>query len=705
MFVRRLVLAIPLLLLLLMVVAFFSSSRLASDPENIMSIGVLGEASNLNPILSTDASSSQVSSLIFQSLLTVDEDMNMRGELAKSWDLSQRTTFFFATPGEAEAALELLRQSVLLPEGTVLSQEIEFGVPEVRLQLVEPGMEQSTLLHNILGDASPITVFQVALPEGGAAEIRASMAAAPLPAGAVRWFNETSRSLEITMVGDAATNEEALANALQQAGAKDFTIEAGEAQWFLAEPEVHFYLRPEVRWQDGEPFTSRDVLFTYQAIMNDAVASPRKPDFTLVLEVQTPGEHEVLVRYRQPYAPALNSWRMSIIPAHILEPHPPAWWAENFNRRPVGTGPFVIGTWRTNEFIRLERNPDYWEQPGPWLDAVVFRVLPDPLTLRLAFETRQVDFWSVDPWAVRSFLDDPRFTVFTSPSSSYTYVGWNLRRPLFQDLQVRRALAHAINVPQMIEFLLYGYGLQSTGIFTPQMWFFDPEVEPLQFDPEKARTLLAEAGWTPGPDGVLQKDGKRFSFTLITNNANEIRRDVSTLIQDDLRRVGIEVQIELYEWAVFISRYVQKADFDAIVLGWNLPQDDFDQFQIWHSSQRNPEQLNVVGYANPEVDRLLEEIRQEFNRDRVMELASALQRQIYEDQPYLFLFVPEGTSVMWEDAYRVCRPLPDGGWIEEPVRMTKAGWSIYLPWFFRPEFTDRLPSNREINLQPATTAP
>lgn len=705
MFIRRLVLAVPLILLLLMVAAFFSSSRLSSDPENIMTIGMLGEASNLNPILSTDASSLQVSGLIFQGLLTVDEDMNPVGELAESWELSQRTTYFFATTEEAEAAVELLRQSVLLPPGAVLSQAEEFGVPEVRVQLVEPGMDESIQLHHLLAEPQPIRVFQVTMPDPVAEEIRDRLAEAVQPAGAVRWFNETSRSLEVTMVGNEESQEPALRAALREAGLAEFEIEPGEAQDFLAEPEVRFVLREGIRWQDGEPFTSRDVLFTYRAIMDDAVASPRKPDFTLVLELQAPGPHEVLVRYRRPYAPALNSWRMSIIPAHILEPHPPAWWAENFNRRPVGTGPFKIGTWRTNEFIRLDRNPDYWEAPGPWLDAVVFRVLPDPLTLRLAFETRVVDFWSVDPWAVRSFVEDPRFTVFTSPSSSYTYVGWNLRRPLFQDTTVRRALAHAINVPQMIEFLLYGFGQQSTGIFTPQMWFFDPEVEPLRFDPEKARALLAEAGWTPGPDGILRKDGERFSFTLITNNANEIRRDVATLIQDDLRRVGIEVRIELYEWAVFISRYVQRADFDAIVLGWSLPQDDFDQFQIWHSSQRNPEQLNVVGYANPEVDRLLEEIRQEFNRERVLQMASQLQRLIYEDQPYLFLFVPEGTSVMWQDAYRVCRPLPEGGWIEEPVRLTKAGWSIYLSWFFRPEFADRLPPERRIHLSPEGAAP
>jgi peptide/nickel transport system substrate-binding protein len=242
----------------------------------------------------------------------------------------------------------------------------------------------------------------------------------------------------------------------------------------------------------------------------------------------------------------------------------------------------------------------------------------------------------------------------------------------------------------MVRYILYGHGLQSTGIFTPQMWFFDPAITPLAHDLEKARQLLAEAGWKPGPDGILQKNGERFSFTLITNNGNEVRRDIATLAQDGLKKLGIEVKVELYEWAVFLKNHINKGDFDAMVLGWSLG-NSYDQFQIWHSSQANPEQLNVVGYKNPKADRLLEDIRQEYNREKIIAMADELQRTIYDDQPYLFLYVPEGTSVMWKDAYRIRRPDGKGGWIDSPVEMTKAGWAYWSDWFYRPEFSDRLP--------------
>jgi len=261
---------------------------------------------------------------------------------------------------------------------------------------------------------------------------------------------------------------------------------------------------------------------------------------------------------------------------------------------------------------------------------------------------------------------------------------------MFQDERVRRALAHAVNIPAMVKYILYGNGVQSTGIFTPQMWFFDPGIQPYVFDLEKASALLDEAGWHRGPDGIRVKNGERFAFTLITNNANEIRRDIATLVQDGFKELGIEVKVELYEWAVFLKNHVNKGDFDAIVLGWSLGL-EYDQFQIWHSSQTNPEQLNVVGYKNPEVDSLMEKIRQEYNREKVIALAGSIQSMIYRDQPYLFLYVPEGTTVMWKDTYRIRRPDAQGKWIDQPVEMTKAGWSFWSDWFYRPGSEKDLP--------------
>jgi ABC-type transport system substrate-binding protein len=675
----------PIFLLLLIAVSFWNSASLTSDKKNEMSLGVLGEPSTLNPIQQADGAASQVAGSIFNGLLKYNQDLEIIGDLAESWSLDQTTTLVFQNEESASEAKNQL-ESLRAEWSTWTLDAVKHSGCELLLHFAEPGLESSEKIVSLLpaNALTPLATLRVEVKENAADTLQRLSKA--LPDGSLlRVWVESGAAFEIST--DPALKADIEKWLTANGGG---TVQIGDPIFFFAEPQVVFKLRQNVRWHDGAPFTSRDAAFTYRAIMDDATASPRKPDFDLILNVETPDEHTFRVTYRKPYSPALESWMISLLPAHLLEGKPTTWWTQNFNRTPVGTGAFRFAEWKTNEFIRVERNPDYFDAPGPWLDGIVYRFMPDQLTLRLAFETRQVDFWGAEPWTVNAFVNDPRFQVFTSPTSSYTYIGWNLKRPLFQDPLVRRALAHAVDVPSMVRFILYGHGLQSTGLFTPQMWFFNPDIKPFAYDPEKARALLAEAGWKPGLDGILQKNGERFSFTLITNNGNEVRRDIATLTQDGLKQLGIEVRVELYEWAVFLKNHINKGDFDAMVLGWSLG-NGYDQFQIWHSSQANPEQLNVVGYKSEKADRLLDDIRQEYNREKIIRMAGELQRTIYEDQPYLFLYVPEGTSVMWKDAYRIRRPDGKGGWIDSPVEMTKSGWAYWSEWFYRPEFADRLP--------------
>lgn len=680
---RTLIVGIPLLLAAVTALALWTVSRVTVDKKNEMYIGSIGEPGTLNPVQAADSASGSVTGVIFNGLLKYNAGLEIVGDLAAEWDLSQRSTFFFDSAEEAILAAANLEAGVMDREELHLRRYAVEG-NRLELELSLPGVDDSEKLAAKFG-VTPLTVrtLSVMAPKP-LSDALTLFAAKESTARVVRVWSNGNLGELVFLGDDEATRERLRVWLAERFGEEGLRIEPVQGPGFLAEPVVVFLLHDDVRWHDGAPFTSRDVKFTYEAIMDDRVASPRKPDYELVLSVETPDARRVRVVYRRPFSPALESWMMSVLPAHLLAGVPPDQWPLTFNRKPVGTGPFKFAEWKTNQFVRVARNEDYFKGL-PHLDGIVFRTLPDPLTLRLAFETRQVDFWSADPWAVGSFRADERFTLFTSPSNSYNYVGWNLRRPMFQDLRVRRALAHAVNIDQMIRYILYGYGTQSTGIFTPEMWFFNPRVRPLAYDPESARQLLDEAGWVPGEDGIRVKDGQRFAFTLITNNGNVIRSDIATLVQENLRAVGIEVTVEMYEWAVFLKRFVNQGEFDAVVLGWALGQ-GFDQFQIWHSSQAEPERLNMVGYQSKEADRLLESVREEFDRDEIIRQCGELQQLIYDDQPYLFLFVPEGTSVMWKDAFRVKRPGPDGTWIDEPVKMTKAGWSHYLEWFYRPEY-------------------
>jgi len=692
--VRFLVYGIPVLLVALLVTAFLTVISFSSDRKNELTIGSIGEPTRLNPIQSAESSASEVEQFIFESLLHFDQNLEVEPLLAKSYTQSQTTTITFRDPAALTTALtqvEMARAS--WPAWTLQKTQVEEN--SLLLEFSLPGLDASEKVFALFDPTTTLPFTTLRAETGGKAReiLKQFQALDPAPAIVRTWFDYDA-AFEITVLGDGTEVLARLKDFLAAEKLPHATASVLETRAFLAEPSVNFVLRQDVHWHDGEPFTSRDVVFTYNSIMDETVASPRKPDFDLIQTLTAPNPHEVHITYRKPYSPALNSWMIGLLPAHILEGKPTSWWNDEFNRHPVGTGPFKFSDWKTNESLRVVRNADYW-QGAPWLDAVVFRYLPDPVSIRIAFMTRQTDFWGVDPWAVASFKEDPRFQVFRYPANQYNYVGWNLRNPLFQDVRVRTAFAHAVNVPEMIKYILYGNGVQSNGIFPPHFWFSDPSQKPISYDPKLAAKLLDEAGWVPGTDGIRVKDGKRLAFTLIVNQGNEVRKDIATIVQDNLRTVGAEVDVAIYEWAVFISRFINKLEFDATVLGWSTGP-DYDAYQVWHSSQTNPGQLNFVGYNNPKVDALLSQIRQEYDPVKIKSLAGQIQKTIFDDQPYLFLFVPDATSVIWNDSFRICRPDGQGGFVDTPVEITKAGWSYYMQWFYRPDFSKNLPSERKI---------
>ncbi len=454
------------------------------------------------------------------------------------------------------------------------------------------------------------------------------------------------------------------------------------------EPLITFHLRHGVKWQDGQPFSSADVKFTYDSLMFEKNASPRRSTFELIKYVQTPDDYTVQVRYKEPYSPCLYSWEMEILPKHLLADEPDLRHlspGNRFNQFPIGTGAFKMETWATNQYISLVRNDDYWEGK-PHLPRIVYRVIPDPTVSQLEFETGGFDYTGLDPYEVARFLKDPKYTIFRGPSNSYNYIGWNLKNPLFADKRVRKALAHAIDVQAIIKYVMYGNGQPCNGPFAPVTPWWNPDIQPIPFDPGKAKQLLAEAGWTPGPDGVLEKDGKRFHFTLITNNGVPVRKDIAVLTQQYLHNIGIEVEVIEYEWAVFIKQYIDARNFDACVLAW-LNSYDQDLYEIFDSSQiPQPQSLNFVSYSNPEVDRLIRKARTEFDLKKVEQYTRQVSQLIYDDQPYLFLFYPESIAAMPKDTYYVERPAAgekEGTWIKEPIRRTKRGFTVYQKWWER----------------------
>jgi peptide/nickel transport system substrate-binding protein len=225
----------------------------------------------------------------------------------------------------------------------------------------------------------------------------------------------------------------------------------------------------------------------------------------------------------------------------------------------------------------------------------------------------------------------------------------------------------------------------ATGPFPSQMWYSNPHVKPIPYDPQKARELLAEAGWKKmNTDGILEREGKPFRFTLITNSGNDTRRDVAVLVQRQLREVGIDVHLEFYEWSVFIKDFIDTRHFDACVLGWSLSVDP-DAYEIWHSSQVE-KGFNFISYSNPEVDRHLVEGRTEYNQEKRKQIYWRIHELIAEDQPYTFLFVPLSLSALQKRFFLLERDQTGKEHLRE-IQMEKAGLLYDITKWYVPNKT------------------
>ncbi|MBU1007069.1 MAG: peptide-binding protein, partial [Candidatus Omnitrophica bacterium] len=389
--------------------------------------------------------------------------------------------------------------------------------------------------------------------------------------------------------------------------------------------------------------------FTYKSLIDPDVRTPYSGDFKMVESLEALDDYTIRAVYKEPFSPGLASWGMNIMPRHLLEGKDLN--TADFAREPVGTGPYKFKLWKTGERIELVSNHDYFEG-RPCIDRYVYRIIPDQATMFLELRAEGVDYISLSPLQFKRQTDTKffreNFQKFNFPSFGYTYMGYNLNDPKFKDLKVRQAINYAIDKDEIIRGVLLGMGRVATGPFIPESWAYNEEVKPAEYDPEKAKELLSEAGWRDeNGDGVLEKDGTEFSFTLITNQGNEQRRMSAEIIQRRLKEVGINVKIKVIEWSAFVSEFIDKRRFDAILLGWNLSMDP-DMYDIWHSSKTREGEFNFVGYVNPEVDGLLIEGRRTFDREERKKIYHRIHEILYEEQPYLFLYVPDALPVIHE---------------------------------------------------------
>jgi peptide/nickel transport system substrate-binding protein len=431
---------------------------------------------------------------------------------------------------------------------------------------------------------------------------------------------------------------------------KDVNIVGDLAESWEISPDglvITFHLRKGVRWHDGNPFTAADVLYTYRVTVDPKTPTAYAGDFLKVKKAETLDDHTFRVTYDKPFAPALMSWSVGILPSHLLAGRDIT--TSPLGRHPIGTGPYKFKEWVTGQKIVLVSNPDYFEG-RPYIDGYILRIIPDTATMFLELRANGIDRMGLTPLQyarqTENNLFRKNYNKYRYLSFAYTYMGYNLKNPLFADKRVRQAIAHAVNRQEIIDGVLLGLGKPATGPYKPGTWAYNSKVRAYPFDPAKARAMLAEAGWrdTNG-DGVVEKEGRPFAFEIITNQGNEVRAKCAEIIQQRLAEVGISVKIRVVEWAAFVNDFINKRKFDATILGWTIPMEP-DLFDVWHSSKTGERELNFISYKNAEVDGLIVKARETFDQPLRKRCYDRIQEILAEEQPYLFLYVPDALPII-----------------------------------------------------------
>lgn len=408
-----------------------------------------------------------------------------------------------------------------------------------------------------------------------------------------------------------------------------------------------FKMRRNATFSDGVPVTAHDIKFTFNAIRDpknetadlrnyyqDVVACELLDDYTIRFVCDKPYFRHLIM-----LGAGLPAFPRHIYGEGDFNTHPN-------NRYPTGSGPYVFESWETNQQVVFTRNDNYWnKEEMPYVRKIVYKIITDDNAAFQVLQRQELDVMALSPeqWEhpARSPEFEAKFDKYTYWARTgyiggYNYISWNMRRPLFKDKRVRRAMTMLLDRDLILETIFYGLGQVVSGAAISQSREYDKNIKPWPFDHEEAKRLLDEAGWvdTDG-DGIRDKDGMAFRFEFLLPANSPEAQQMITVFKEELERAGIEMTIRQLEWATFIENLVNRS-FDAVTLAWAIPPDS-DPYQVWHSSQAE-KGSNSPGFKNDEVDRLLENIRVEFDREKRIPMFHRFHAILHDEQPYTFLF-------------------------------------------------------------------
>lgn len=433
-----------------------------------------------------------------------------------------------------------------------------------------------------------------------------------------------------------------------------------------------FRLRKGLTFSDGQSLDADDVVFTYNWIMNPKVEAPReRAYYQKIASVKKINDHEVGFQFKEPYFESFGlAGAMQILPEHFYGKYSP----EDFNQSTgllLGSGPYRMENatdWGPGKPLRLVRNERYWGEPAPF-DQLIYREIDNDLARLTTFRNGDIDLFGAQPEQYNQMLKEPDLLQRTqhydyeSPTVGYRYIAWNQKRAgkptRFADKRVRQAMTLLTDRQRLADEIMLGYATPATGPFYRLSKQSNPDVKPWPFDVDRAKALLAEAGYLDrNGDGILEgSDGTIFQFKLTYPSGNATYEQMALFLKDTYARAGIILEPDPLDWSVFSER-LKNRDFDAITLGWSAGIET-DIYQMFHSDQIADQGDNFMSYNNPELDKLISQARSTVEEAPRMPLWREAHRIIHEDQPYTFLFTRKSLTFL-DDRIKNVQQVPLG---------------------------------------------
>lgn len=411
--------------------------------------------------------------------------------------------------------------------------------------------------------------------------------------------------------------------------------------------ELTYQLRRDVKWSDGRPVTSDDVVYTYRLMADPKTRYARAGQLQFVESVEPVGQHAVKFRFNRVYSDELFDTGIFVLPKHALEGLADLR-SGQFDAAPITNGPFMLEQWNRGASLTLVPNKNFYKG-RPALDKIEFRFFGDAASLLAAVQGGQIDITSdLPPSEARKLSDDANLKILDYPGWTYTYLGWNLKSPMFAEPKMRRAFAMAINSNDIIQQVLHSKGKQVAGPLLPTSWAYDEQQKPLPYDPTELKAELARLGWKEkNREGYLYKQNQRqpLEMTILLAQGQPVQEAAAALIQKQFKDLGIKVNIAAVDAVSFIQR-AKEGRYDAMMFSWK---NDYkvDPTAVWHSKPEKG-RFNLQGYANPEVDDLIDQGLATLSRRKAKELWIKFQRIISEEQPTTYLFVPDVVTVAYK---------------------------------------------------------